>query len=63
MNGIERVMTNRSTGFKVALAVVALIALLWVTGATFGAIWPIPVIVFVLWFLIQMVLRLRRRSA
>ena len=49
MNPIEKVMTNRSTEFKVALAVAALIVLLLATGASIGSVWPIPVIVFALW--------------
>jgi hypothetical protein len=49
MNPIEKVMTSRSTEFKIALAVAALIVLLLATGTSIGSVWPIPVIVFVLW--------------
>jgi hypothetical protein len=63
MNGIERVMTNRSTAFKVALAVVALLVVLWASGASVGSIWPIPVIVLILWVGIQMAIRVRQRAA
>jgi hypothetical protein len=63
MDSIERVMSNRSTAFKVTLAVVALLLVLWATGSTLGSIWPIPVIVFVLWTVMQMAIRLRHRGA
>ncbi len=65
MNPIEKVMTKRSAPFKVALAVVALVLVLWANGSTLGSIWMIPVIVFVLWSAIQMTLRVRHghRSA
>jgi hypothetical protein len=61
MNAIEKVMTNRSTEFKVALAVAALIILLLATGASIGSVWPIPVIVFVLWIALHRGLRYRYR--
>jgi O-antigen ligase len=57
MNPIEKVMTKRSMSFKVALAVVALLVILWATGASLGSIWLIPVIVLVLWIAIQLALR------
>jgi hypothetical protein len=63
MNPIEKVMVSRSTPFTVALAVVALVLVLWATGSSFGSIWPIPIIVFVLWVAIQMFLRLRHAHA
>ena len=61
MNQIEKVMTKRSTEFKVALAVAALIILLLATGASIGSVWPIPVIVFVLWIVLHQGLRFRYR--
>ena len=61
MDPIEKVMTNRSTEFKVALAVAALIILLLATGASIGSVWPIPVIVFVLWIALHRGLRYRDR--
>ena len=61
MNPIEKVMTKRSTEFKVALAVVALIVLLLATGASIGSVWPIPVIVLVLWITLHQGLRYRYR--
>jgi fatty acid desaturase len=61
MNPIEKVTTNRSTEFKVALAVSALIVLLLATGASIRSVWLIPVIVFVLWILFHQALRYRSR--
>jgi hypothetical protein len=61
MSPIEKVMTNRSTEFKVALAVAALIVLLLATGTSIGSVWPIPVIVFVLWTVLHRGLRNRYR--
>ncbi len=61
MNPIEKVMTNRITGFKVALAVAALIVLLLAMGASSGSVWPIPVIVFVLWTVLHRGLRYNYR--
>ena len=55
-------MTSRSTEFKVALAVAALIILLLATGASIGSVWPIPVIVFVLWIALHQGLRYRYRQ-
>jgi len=53
MNPIEKVMTKRSTQFKVVLAVAVLVVLLLATGSSVGSVWPIPVIVVVLWFTLQ----------
>ena len=61
MSPIEKVTTNRSTQFKVAVAVAALIVLLLATGASIGSVWLIPVIVFVLWILFHQGLRYRSR--
>lgn len=61
MNPIEKLMTKRSREFKVALAVAALIILLLATGASIGSVWPIPVIVFVLWIILHRGLRYRYR--
>ena len=63
MNPIERVMTNRSTALKVVLAVAALLVVLWVAGASFGSMWPIPVIVLALWIAMQTTIRVRHRHA
>jgi O-antigen ligase len=59
MNRIEKVMTKRSTSLKVAVAVVALLLVLWATGSTIGSIWLIPVIVFILWIATLVTLRFR----
>jgi hypothetical protein len=61
MSPIEKVMTDRSTEFKIALAVAALIVLLLATGTSIGSVWPIPVIVFVLWTVLRRGLRYRYR--
>jgi len=61
MNPIEKVMTKRSTEFKGALAVAALIVVLLATGAAIGSVWPIPVIVFVVWIVFHGGLRYRYR--
>jgi hypothetical protein len=63
MNPIEKVMTKRSTEFKVVLAVVALVVVLLATGSSVGSVWPIPVIVVVLWITIQQSLRYRHHRA
>lgn len=61
MSPIEKVMTDRSTEFKIAVAVAALIVLLLATGTSIGSVWPIPVIVLVLWTVLHRGLRYRYR--
>ena len=63
MNPIEKVMTKRSTESKVVLAVAALVVLLLATGSSVGAVWPIPVIVAVLWITFHQALRHRHHRA
>jgi hypothetical protein len=63
MHRIERAMTNRSLAFKMAFAVAALLVVLWVTGASFSSIWPIPAVVVALWFVIRLTIGARRRFA
>ncbi|MGD0062351.1 MAG: hypothetical protein ABSB76_02810 [Streptosporangiaceae bacterium] len=63
MNPIEKVMVDRSSHVKLALAVAALILVLWVTGTPVLSLWLTPVIIFVLWAAIQLGLRYRRRHA
>jgi O-antigen ligase len=63
MNPIERVMTLRSTTSKLALAVVALVLVLWATGSALQSLWLTPVIVLVLWIAIQLRLAYHRRHA
>ncbi len=61
MNPIERVMVNRSSHFKLALAVAALVLVLWVTGSAIQSLWITPVIIVVVWIAIQLGLRYRHR--
>jgi hypothetical protein len=61
MNPIEKVMIKRSSHFKLALAVAALVLVLWATGSPIQSLWITPVIVVVLWIAIQLGLRYRHR--
>ncbi len=61
MNPIEKVMVNRSSFFKLALAVVALVLILWATGSSLPSLWITAVIIFVLWIAIQLGLGYRHR--
>jgi O-antigen ligase len=61
MNPIESVMVNRSSHFKLALAVAALVLVLWVTGSSIQSLWITPVIIAVVWTAIQLGLRYRHR--
>ena len=61
MNPIEKVMVNRSSFFKLALAVVALVLILWATGSSLPSLWITAVVIFVLWIAIQLGLGYRRR--
>jgi O-antigen ligase len=61
MNPIEKVMVNRSSLFKLAVAVAALVLVLWATGSSIQSLWITPVIIFVLWIAIQLGLRYRHR--
>jgi O-antigen ligase len=63
MNPIEKVMVKRSQHVKLALAVVALVLVLWGTGTPILSLWLTPVIIFVLWVGIQLGLGYRRRHA
>ena len=63
MNPIEKVMVSRSSSFKLALAVAALVLVLWVTGSSIQALWITPVIIFVAWIAIQLGLRYRHHGA
>jgi hypothetical protein len=63
MHPIEKLMTRRSTEFKVMLAVAGLIVLLLATGSSVGSVWPIPVIVVALWIAFQQGLRYRHHRA
>jgi hypothetical protein len=61
MNPIEKVMVNRSSHFKLALAVAALVLVLWATGSPIQSLWITPVIIVVVWIAIQLGLRYRHR--
>jgi len=61
MNPIEKVMVKRSSNFKLAAAVVALVLVLWATGSSLPSLWITSVIIFVLWIAIQLGLGYRRR--
>jgi O-antigen ligase len=63
MDPIENAMIKRSNHFKLALAVVALVLVLWATGTPILSLWLTPVIIFVLWVAIQLGLGYRRRHA
>jgi O-antigen ligase len=62
MNPIEKVMTKRSTRFKVALAVAVLVLVLWLTGSSLQSLWVTPVVVIVLWIAVQSGMRYRHNS-
>ena len=61
MNPIEQVMVSRSSHLKLALAVAALVLVLWVTGSSIQSLWITPVIIVVAWIAIQLGLRYRHR--
>ena len=65
MNPIEKVMVERSTFFKLALAlaVAALVVVLWATGSSLPSLWITPVIIFVVWIAIQLGLKSRHRHS
>jgi hypothetical protein len=63
MNPIEQVMVKRSAHFTLALAVVALVLLLWALGSSIQSLWITPVIIFVLWIAIQLGLGYRHRHS
>ena len=61
MNPIENVMVRRSSTVKLALAVAALVLVLWATGSPLPSLWITPVIIVVLWIAIQFGLGYRHR--
>ncbi len=61
MNPIEKVMINRSSHVKLALAVIALVLVLWAAGSPIQSLWITPVIIVVVWIAIQLGLRYRYR--
>ena len=54
-------MVSRSSHVKLAVAVVALVLVLWATGSSIQLLWITPVIIFVAWIAIQLGLRYRHR--
>jgi hypothetical protein len=63
MNPIEKVMVNRSKHFKLAVAVAALVLVLWATGTPIISLWLTPAIIITLWVTIQLGLGYRRHHA
>jgi len=61
MNRIEKVMINRSSHVKLALAVIVLVLVLWAAGSPIEALWITPVLIIVGWLALQLVLRYRHR--
>jgi hypothetical protein len=61
MNRIEKVMVKRSTLFKLAMALAALVLVLWVTGSPLPSLWITPVVILVAWAAIQLGLGYRHR--
>jgi O-antigen ligase len=61
MNPIAQVMVKRSSHFKLALAVVVLV--LWASGSAIQSLWITPVVIIVLWIVIQLGLRYRHRHS
>lgn len=61
MNPIENVMARRSSTVKLALAVAALVLVLWATGSPLPSLWITPVIIVAAWIAIQFGLGYRHR--
>ena len=61
MNPIENVMVRRSSHVKLALAVAALVLVLWATGSPLPSLWIPPVVIAVLWTALQLGLAYRHR--
>ena len=62
MNLVEKVMVHRSLHLKLALAVVALVLVLWATGSPLPSLWMTPAIIVGLWIAIQLWLGYRHRA-
>jgi hypothetical protein len=56
-------MVKRSSHFKLALAVVGLVLVLWASGSALQSLWITPVIIVILWIAIQLGLGYRRRHS
>jgi O-antigen ligase len=62
MNPIEKVMTARSTHVKLAVAVAALVLVLWATGSAVQSLWLTPIIIAAAWIALQVGLGHRHRN-
>jgi O-antigen ligase len=60
MNAIEQVMVKRSSHVKLALAVIALVLVLWATGSSAESLWVTPVIIVAGWIALLLGLRYRK---
>ena len=61
MNPVRKVVADRSSHVKLAVAVAMLVLVLWATGSAVRALWMTPVIILGLWITIQLGLAHRRR--
>ena len=61
LNPIEKLMVDKSTTFKLAVATTALVLVLWASGSPTQSLWITPVIILVAWIGVQSLLRYRRR--
>jgi hypothetical protein len=61
MNPVEKVMVNRSSQFKLAVAVALPVLVLWATGSAVQSLWITPLVIVVLWIAIQLGLGYRHR--
>jgi O-antigen ligase len=61
VDSIEKVMVKRSTHVKLALAVGALVLVLWLSGTSVASLWLTPVIILVLWMAIRFGVGYRHR--
>ena len=62
VNSIERVMAHRSSPFKLAVAVAALVVVLWATGASIETLWITPAVIVLLWIALQLAVRTRHHA-
>jgi hypothetical protein len=62
MSRIEKVMAKRSATFKVALAVVALLLVVWIAGTSLANLLLVPVLAIILWVIVHLVLEFRHRG-
>jgi hypothetical protein len=53
MNPIQRLLAPRSSLFKLALALAALVLVLWAVGSSLASLWITPVVVLGFWIAMQ----------